>query len=364
MSLLLHRQSLSKSKKLPGSSPSAKRALSFQKEVRTTCQNAPRNSRGNIHARDESRAIGGFWTQLKGWDPLTGSSFLLKYRIPTPMLQSFLLTKVTRKAGVFSAPPGHMFLAMNKTMSNTPNDWMQFYQQDFLSQVAPSGRVATASEAVSSDRSPPEGATAGASASSVAAALSVATPGHHATAAGLGNLGPSGHLSPEGGVAKPVRRRSRASRRTPTTVMNTDTTNFRALVQQFTGGPSAPFGSGHGPGGVLNFNIGLGPGQAGVGRPGGMGPSGFHVQYQVQQQPHHQQQLFQQHQNQQYMLSLNTSSPADLSLQRQRLVSSRSSGGGAASDGFGMEGVPSHQVSSRPPSSSSDDNNRSNDYIF
>ncbi|WCJ28688.1 VQ motif-containing protein [Euphorbia peplus] len=52
------------------------------------------------------------------------------------------------------------------------------------------------------------------------------------------------HLSgPEGRVAKPIRRRSRASRRTPTTLLNTDTTNFRAMVQQFTGGPSAPFGT-------------------------------------------------------------------------------------------------------------------------
>lgn len=52
-------------------------------------------------------------------------------------------------------------------------------------------------------------------------------------------------LSPEGGVSKPIRRRSRASRRTPTTLLNTDTSNFRAMVQQFTGAPSAPdmFGS-------------------------------------------------------------------------------------------------------------------------
>lgn len=149
--------------------------------------------------------------------------------------------------------------------------------------------------------------------------------------------------------------------------MNTDTSNFRALVQQFTGGPTAPFGPGHGPG-VLSFNFGLGPGQAGVGRAGGMGPSGFHLQYQVPQQPHHhhQQQLYhQQHPSQQYMLSLNTSGPGDLSLQHQRLASSRSSGGAASgSDGFGMEGVPPHQVSSRPPSSSSEDNNRGNNYMF
>ncbi|XP_019194710.1 PREDICTED: uncharacterized protein LOC109188467 [Ipomoea nil] len=47
-----------------------------------------------------------------------------------------------------------------------------------------------------------------------------------------------GQLSPEGLVSKPARRRTRASRRTPTTVLNTDTANFRAMVQQFTGGPA------------------------------------------------------------------------------------------------------------------------------
>ncbi|XP_047306889.1 uncharacterized protein LOC124910305 [Impatiens glandulifera] len=48
----------------------------------------------------------------------------------------------------------------------------------------------------------------------------------------------------DGRVSKPVRRRTRASRRTPTTLLSTDTRNFRAMVQQFTGGPSvslAPF---------------------------------------------------------------------------------------------------------------------------
>ncbi|CAA7017306.1 unnamed protein product [Microthlaspi erraticum] len=52
-------------------------------------------------------------------------------------------------------------------------------------------------------------------------------------------------VSPESRRAsKPTRRRSRASRRTPTTLLNTDTANFRSMVQQFTGGPSAvAFGS-------------------------------------------------------------------------------------------------------------------------
>ncbi|KAJ0647571.1 putative VQ motif-containing protein [Helianthus annuus] len=39
------------------------------------------------------------------------------------------------------------------------------------------------------------------------------------------------------------KKRSRASRRAPTTVLNTDTHNFRAMVQQFTGIPSPPFTS-------------------------------------------------------------------------------------------------------------------------
>lgn len=42
-------------------------------------------------------------------------------------------------------------------------------------------------------------------------------------------------------VSKPARKRTRASRRTPTTLLNTDTANFRAMVQQFTGGPSNNF---------------------------------------------------------------------------------------------------------------------------
>lgn len=39
------------------------------------------------------------------------------------------------------------------------------------------------------------------------------------------------------------KKRSRASRRAPTTVLTTDTTNFRAMVQEFTGIPAPPFSS-------------------------------------------------------------------------------------------------------------------------
>ncbi|GMI64870.1 hypothetical protein HRI_000156300 [Hibiscus trionum] len=42
-------------------------------------------------------------------------------------------------------------------------------------------------------------------------------------------------------VAKNPKKRTRASRRAPTTVLTTDTTNFRAMVQEFTGIPAPPF---------------------------------------------------------------------------------------------------------------------------
>ncbi|XP_048134349.1 formin-like protein 3 [Rhodamnia argentea] len=41
--------------------------------------------------------------------------------------------------------------------------------------------------------------------------------------------------------ARNPKKRSRASRRAPTTVLTTDTTNFRAMVQEFTGIPAPPF---------------------------------------------------------------------------------------------------------------------------
>ncbi|XP_026431208.1 VQ motif-containing protein 22-like [Papaver somniferum] len=48
------------------------------------------------------------------------------------------------------------------------------------------------------------------------------------------------HLNPERRVSKPIRRR-RASRGAPVTLLNTDASNFRAMVQQFTGVPNPPF---------------------------------------------------------------------------------------------------------------------------
>ncbi|KAK4792257.1 hypothetical protein SAY86_022692 [Trapa natans] len=44
-------------------------------------------------------------------------------------------------------------------------------------------------------------------------------------------------------AARNPKKRTRASRRAPTTVLTTDTTNFRAMVQEFTGIPEPPFSS-------------------------------------------------------------------------------------------------------------------------
>ncbi|XP_039003067.1 uncharacterized protein LOC120129688 [Hibiscus syriacus] len=50
---------------------------------------------------------------------------------------------------------------------------------------------------------------------------------------------PPGSIPNSRPVGRPVRRRTRASRRTPPTLVSTDIENFRAMVQHFTGGPTA-----------------------------------------------------------------------------------------------------------------------------
>ncbi|PNT35449.1 hypothetical protein POPTR_005G076600v4 [Populus trichocarpa] len=54
--------------------------------------------------------------------------------------------------------------------------------------------------------------------------------------------GTNDQVSNTAGIRNP-KKRSRASRRAPTTVLSTDTTNFRAMVQEFTGIPAPPFTS-------------------------------------------------------------------------------------------------------------------------
>jgi hypothetical protein len=66
-----------------------------------------------------------------------------------------------------------------------------------------------------------------------------------AAAAAGGSASSPTRAQPGGRVGKPpARRRSRASRRAPVTLLNTDTANFRAMVQQLTGVPPGPCGPG------------------------------------------------------------------------------------------------------------------------
>ncbi|XP_059284579.1 VQ motif-containing protein 22-like [Lycium ferocissimum] len=107
-------------------------------------------------------------------------------------------------------------MGMSDTMPN-PTNWVQFYQQG-----QPQGSPQTTMFS--------DGRVSDATVVTTTATSIISTPDHH--------HGPS-----DGRVSKPIRRRSRASRRTPTTVLNTDTANFRAMVQQFTGGPIASQGT-------------------------------------------------------------------------------------------------------------------------
>ncbi|KAL3332523.1 hypothetical protein AABB24_032878 [Solanum stoloniferum] len=136
---------------------------------------------------------------------------------------------------------------MSETMPNNPTNWMQFYQPQ---------------------RSPQTTMFSDATIVTTTASSVVSAPDHHQLRHQHGT-GPS-----DGRVSKPIRRRSRASRRTPTTVLNTDTTNFRAMVQQFTGGSVAPSQGAY---------LGFGPNNQQI-----MNPNTYNIQFQAQPVPQNQ----------------------------------------------------------------------------
>ncbi|KAL5741756.1 hypothetical protein ACOSP7_028488 [Xanthoceras sorbifolium] len=211
---------------------------------------------------------------------------------------------------------------MSETMSG-PSDWSQFYQQNLSVQMVSSG--------INPTNNP----------------ITIASSNPHASGSSTNT---QTQLSPEGRVSKPARRRSRASRRTPTTLLNTDTTNFRAMVQQFTGGPSAPFGSsGTQPGGPGTNTYGFGQVGVGVGgarhvNPGSvMLPPGYRLQYQ---------------QNQPWMISLSNNS--NNQGEHQGLIER---GNMELPDGFAMENVSSSSAAGgRAPPPSNE--NRGNTFMF
>ncbi|KAJ1289469.1 hypothetical protein BS78_02G166600 [Paspalum vaginatum] len=73
-------------------------------------------------------------------------------------------------------------------------------------------------------------------------------PADTAAVAGAAPQAGQGAAAPAQPPPRGSRKRTRASRRAPTTVLTTDTSNFRAMVQEFTGIPSPPFGAGAGVG--------------------------------------------------------------------------------------------------------------------
>lgn len=134
------------------------------------------------------------------------------------------------------------------------------------------------------------------------------------------------HLNAQGGVGKPTKKRTRASRKGPITLFNTDTANFRAMVQQYTGAPTAPMSSGSQTGApVINFGLGghgLGPYQGMM-----VPPSQNHLTLQ---------QLHQHQQQQQQLLVLPRGGESLFSLGSNRPI-----GNMGISDGF-LEGMPSY----------------------
>ncbi|XP_023552886.1 homeobox protein 5-like [Cucurbita pepo subsp. pepo] len=81
-------------------------------------------------------------------------------------------------------------------------------------------------------------------------------------------------------VVRSSKKRPRASRRAPTTVLTTDTTNFRAMVQEFTGIPAPPFTASSSSPFTRNaarFDLFCGGGSGGGGGGGGGGRSSTHL---------------------------------------------------------------------------------------
>ncbi|XP_010914245.1 uncharacterized protein [Elaeis guineensis] len=129
-------------------------------------------------------------------------------------------------------------MAMSDTSSGPP-EWAQFYCQNGL------GTHPAATPAMLGHMS------------GGVADSTVVTTTSSPTIAGSSSSPTSHPAAIEGRVGKSARRRSRASRRAPTTLLNTDTTNFRAMVQQFTGIPSGPYSSSYQPSNrpVINFGL-------------------------------------------------------------------------------------------------------------
>ncbi|XP_026380747.1 VQ motif-containing protein 22-like [Papaver somniferum] len=120
-----------------------------------------------------------------------------------------------------------------------PSDWAQLYSHTFAKQETPCREDRHPTFIMSDQIS---------STTTGMAANSLSSTGSHMV--GTNNMMSSSairenfHLSytPDGRVSKPSRKRTRVSaKKDHTTILNTDISNFRAMVQQFTGAPQSAF---------------------------------------------------------------------------------------------------------------------------
>lgn len=160
-------------------------------------------------------------------------------------------------------------------------------------------------------------------------------------------------LNPQASSSKPIRRRSRASRRTPTTLLNASTTNFRSLVQQFTGchnTKASAFGSQKGP---VNLSFGNQNDHQILGTSSRIEPLGSKYVYNQQMNP-----VVQQHQEQQWQQQ----EMYQNSLMNNNNNNNMQSGG---LDDFAIDEVPDlHELMDESSSFSTGGNNRDGNYYF
>ncbi|PON89260.1 VQ motif containing protein [Trema orientale] len=117
-------------------------------------------------------------------------------------------------------------------MPTSNNEWLQYYHQNFFDEQPDNHDPTILSGGVMSSES-------------------LGSPGSPSLTTSQGFQQASSASAP----SKPIRRRSRASKKTPTTLLNANANNFRALVQQFTGCPNPlSFANQKGP---VNLNFGL-----------------------------------------------------------------------------------------------------------
>ncbi|KAL6603125.1 hypothetical protein ACP70R_043486 [Stipagrostis hirtigluma subsp. patula] len=120
-------------------------------------------------------------------------------------------------------------MAMSDTAGSSFPQWAALYHHEPSPVPAISRGHGVAAGAAAADYS---GTLAGGGAASPTSGGSGGSPTRSQAQQQAGIEGPR--------AGKPARRRSRASRRAPVTLLNTDAANFRAMVQQFTGIPAPP----------------------------------------------------------------------------------------------------------------------------